>query len=72
MSGFPVDGEIFIDDEYQRLNFPGYEVEEDEVWCYLQIVRINSIKDIAVFDNTLFENFFRPGKPCSFKLSFGV
>jgi hypothetical protein len=48
---------IFIDDEYQRLNFLGYEVEEDAVWCYLQIDRINSIKEIAVFDITLFETY---------------
>lgn len=48
---------IKINGKEEKLNFLGYEIEEDAVWCYIQIEKVKNIKKLTVYDATLTEIF---------------
>lgn len=48
---------INVNGKVEKLIFIGYEIEEDAVWCYLQIEKVKNIKKLDVYDTTLFEIF---------------
>lgn len=47
--------QIFIDGRNYKLEFLGYEIEDEAVWSYLQIKNISSVKNIKVNDTILYD-----------------
>lgn len=48
---------VSINGTRQQMEFIGYEIEEDAVWCYFQIQKIKAIKNATIFDATLLETY---------------
>ncbi len=46
---------VKADGKILDLNFQGYEIEEDAAWCYFETSKVNSIKELNVENDILFE-----------------
>ena len=46
---------IFVDGKPAKMNFLGFEQQEEGISGYFQVDKINSIKEISVTDNILYE-----------------
>lgn len=42
-------------DRAYELNYVGAEIEEDVMWCYLEVEKVKSIEQVKVFNNILHE-----------------
>ena len=49
--------QIQVDNKAQQLSFIGWELEDDQVHCYVEIEGISSIKKIKVTNKLLFDIF---------------
>ncbi len=47
---------IFLSGKQQTLQYIGYEISEESVWCYLQADHVSKVKSIAIQDNILYES----------------
>jgi hypothetical protein len=48
---------ISIDDNLQKMDFVGFEIEDDMVHCYFEIKDISEMNSIKVINNLMFEVF---------------
>lgn len=46
---------IIANNKHQYLNFIGYEIQEDAVWCYFETGKINKINRLEVINDILFD-----------------
>ena len=47
--------QIKVDGKVLAMNYVGYEIQEDAAWCYLEIPKVNKVKEIEINDNILFQ-----------------
>jgi hypothetical protein len=47
--------QIKVDGKVLPMNYLGYEIQEDAAWCYLEIPKVNKVKEIEINDNILFQ-----------------
>ena len=49
--------QVSVDSEKMSPEFLGFEIEENVVWCYLEIKQVNSIKEISMKYSVLVDTF---------------
>lgn len=48
---------INVGGKLQRLNFVGFEVETDVVWCYLEVENFKGKGTVAIYNTLLYDSF---------------
>lgn len=48
---------ISINGQVETLNYLGYEIEGDAMWCYVEITKVKKVKDIGVKSTILLDSF---------------
>lgn len=48
---------ITVDHKVRNLIYIGYELDEDAIWCYMEIKGISGLEEIEVFNTILFETY---------------
>jgi hypothetical protein len=49
--------QVTVDSKRMEHRFLGYEVEDNVVWCYLEIEKVNGLKEISVQYSVLVDTF---------------
>lgn len=49
--------QISIDDSFRPIQFVGFEIEDNVVWCYLEISKVKSIREISIKYSPLIDTF---------------
>ena len=48
---------VMVDNKKMDIRFLGYEIEDNVVWCYLEIENVNSLKEISLQYSVLVDTF---------------
>ena len=49
--------QVSIDDSFRPIQFVGFEIEDNVVWCYLEISKVKSIREISIKYSPLIDTF---------------
>lgn len=75
---YPEKMQVFVNGKFRGFQYLGFEIEEDAMWCYLEIEKVRGLKSLQVTNTILFETFEdqstilhiqKSGKIRSFRLS---
>ena len=75
---YPEKMQILVNGKARQFRYLGFEIEEDAMWCYLEIEKVRNLKSLDVTNTILFETFedqstilhiMKSGKIRSFRLS---
>lgn len=47
--------QIAVNKTQKSLNFLGYEIDKEAVWMYVNIPKINSVKELTIFNDVMYE-----------------
>ena len=77
-SYYPEKMQVLVNEKVRPFRYLGFEIEEDAMWCYLEIEKVRNLKSLEVTNTILFEIFEdqstilhiqKSGKIRSFRLS---
>lgn len=75
---YPEKMQVLVNGKTRTFRYLGFEIEEDAMWCYLEIEKVRNLKSLEVTNTILFEIFEdqstilhiqKSGKIRSFRLS---
>lgn len=46
--------QISVNHKTLPINYMGYEIQEDAIWCYLEIPKVKAVQQITVINNVLY------------------